>query len=148
MEIILLKDIEKLGDKHDIVTVKPGYGRNYLLPQGLAINANAVNRKKRDAVIAEDEAKEAARLDEYKVLAEIIEGKVIRIGVKAGTSGKIFGSVNSLQLANALKDQLDVEIDRKKIVLPEEVKELGTYTAILNLHKELITKVDFELIEE
>lgn len=148
MEIILLKDIEKLGDKHDIVTVKPGYGRNYLLPQGLAINANAVNRKKRDAVIAEDEAKEAARLDEYKVLAGIIEGKVIRIGVKAGTSGKIFGSVNSLQLANALKDQLDVEIDRKKIVLPEEVKELGTYTATLNLHKELITKVDFELIEE
>lgn len=148
MEIILLKDIEKLGDKHDIVTVKPGYGRNYLLPQGLAINANAVNRKKRDAVIAEDEAKEAARLDEYKVLASLIEGKVIRIGVKAGTTGKIFGSVNSLQLANALKEQFEVEIDRKKIVLPEEVKELGTYTATLNLHKELITKVDFELIEE
>ena len=148
MEIILLKDIEKLGDKHDIVTVKPGYGRNYLLPQGLAINANAVNRKKRDAVIAEDDAKESARLDEYKALAAIIEGKVIRIGVKAGTTGKIFGSVNNLQLANALKEQLDVEIDRKKIVLPEEVKELGTYTATLNLHKELITKVDFELIEE
>lgn len=148
MEIILLKDMEKLGDKHDIVTVKPGYGRNYLLPQGLAINANAVNRKKRDAVIAEDEAKEAARLDEYKVLASLIEGKVIKIGVKAGTTGKIFGSVNSLQLANALKEQFEVEIDRKKIVLPEEVKELGTYTATLNLHKELITKVDFELIEE
>ena len=69
MEIILLKDIDKLGDKHDIINVKPGYGRNYLIPQGLAVNANAANRKKLDAIIAEEEAKEAARLDEYKSMA-------------------------------------------------------------------------------
>lgn len=148
MEIILLKDMDRLGDKHDIVKVKPGYGRNYLIPQGLAVNANAVNRKKRDVIIAEEEAKEAARLDEYKEMAAKIEGKILRIGVKAGTSGKIFGSVTNVQIANALKDQLEIEIERKKIVLPEEVKEVGTYSADLHLHKELVTKVQFELVQE
>ena len=136
MEIILLKDMEKLGDKHDIVKVKPGYGRNYLIPQGLAVNANAVNRKKRDVIIAEDDAKEAARLDEYREMAAKIEGKTLRIGVKAGTTGKIFGSVTSVQIANALKEQFDLELERKKIHLPEEVKEVGTYTAELHLHKD------------
>ena len=148
MEIILLKDMEKLGDKHDIVKVKPGYGRNYLIPQGLAVNANAVNRKKRDVIIAEDDAKEAARLDEYREMAAKIEGKTLRIGVKAGTTGKIFGSVTSVQIANALKEQFDLEVERKKIHLPEEVKEVGTYTAELHLHKELHTKVQFELVQE
>ena len=148
MEIILLKDMEKLGDKHDIVKVKPGYGRNYLIPQGLAVNANAVNRKKRDVIIAEDDAKEAARLDEYREMAAKIEGKTLRIGVKAGTTGKIFGSVTSVQIANALKEQFDLELERKKIHLPEEVKEVGTYTAELHLHKELHTKVQFELVLE
>jgi large subunit ribosomal protein L9 len=148
MEIILLKDMDKLGDKHDVVKVKPGYGRNYLIPQGLAVNANALNRKKRDVIIAEDEAKETARLDEYKVMATKLEGQTLRIGVKAGTSGKIFGSVNTVQIANALKEQLDLEIERKKIHLPEDIKEVGTYSADLHLHKELITKVQFELVQE
>ncbi|KXK40526.1 MAG: 50S ribosomal protein L9 [Saprospiraceae bacterium] len=148
MEIILLKDIDKLGDKHDIVNVKPGYGRNYLIPQGLAVNANAANRKKREAILAEEEAKEAARLDEYKAMAEKMEGQILKIGVKAGTSGKIFGSVTSVQIAQALKDQLEIEIERKKIVLPEEVKEVGTYEAVLKLHKELTTNIQFELVEE
>jgi large subunit ribosomal protein L9 len=148
MEIILLKDIEKLGDKHDIVKVKPGYGRNYLIPQGLAVNANAVNRKKREQIIAEDDAREAARLDEYRVMAAKLDGQTLRIGVKAGTSGKIFGSVTNVQLAQALKDQFDLDIERKKIHLPEEVKEVGTYTAELHLHKELTAKVVFELVQE
>ena len=148
MEIILLKDMEKLGDKHDIVKVKPGYGRNYLIPQGLAVNANAVNRKKRDVIIAEDDAKEAARLDEYREMAAKIEGKTLRIGVKAGTTGKIFGSVTSVQIANALKEQFDLELERKKIHLPEEVKEVGTYKANVNLYKEVSTEIEFEVIAE
>lgn len=148
MEIILLKDIEKLGDKHDIVKVKPGYGRNYLIPQGLAVNANAVNRKKRELIIAEDDARESARLDDYKAIAAKLEGQTLKIGVKAGTSGKIFGSVTNVQLAQALKDQFDLDIERKKIHLPEEVKEVGTYTAELHLHKELTAKVSFELVQE
>ena len=86
MEIILLKDLDNFRDKHSIVKVKPGYGRNYLIPQGLAVNANAANRKKLDAMIAEEEAKQAAKVDEYKVMAEKLEGQTLRIGVKAGTS--------------------------------------------------------------
>ncbi len=148
MEIILLKDIEKLGDKHDIVKVKPGFGRNYLIPQGIAVNASVVNRKKREELIAVEEAKEATRLDEYKALAAKLEGQTLKIGVKAGTSGKIFGSVTSVQIANALKEQLDVEIERKKIVLSEDIKEIGTYSAQINFHKEFSSKIDFELLEE
>ncbi len=148
MEIILLKDLDNLGDKHSIVKVKPGYGRNYLIPQGLAVNANAANRKKLDAMIAEEEAKEAAKVDEYKVMAEKLEGQTLRIGVKAGTSGKIFGSVTSVQLAQALKDQLDLDVERKKIVLPEEVKEVGIYTAEVNFHKDVKSTVQFELVQE
>lgn len=148
MEVILLKEIDKLGDKHEIVKVKPGYGRNYLIPQGLAVNANAANRTKRDQIIAEEDAREAARLDEYKAMAAKLEGQTLKIGVKAGTSGKIFGSVTNVQLAQALKDQFDLDIERKKIHLPEEVKEVGTYTADLHLHKELTAKVDFELVQE
>lgn len=148
MEVILLKDIDKLGDKHEIVKVKSGYGRNYLIPQGLAVNANAVNRTKRDQIIADEEAREAVRLDEYKAMAAKLEGQTLRIGVKAGTTGKIFGSVTNVQLAQALKEQFDLDIERKKIHLPEEVKELGTYTADLHLHKELTAKVNFELIQE
>ena len=148
MEIILLKDIDTLGDKHEIVKVKPGYGRNYLIPQGLAVNANAINRKKRDAIIAEDEAKESARLDEYREMAAKLEGQTLKIAVKAGTSGKICGSVTSVQIAQALKDQLDLEVERKKIHLPEEVKEMGIYTADLHLHKELHAKVQFELVQD
>ncbi len=148
MEIILLKDIDTLGDKHEIVKVKPGYGRNYLIPQGLAVNANAVNRKKRDGIIAEEDAKETARLDEYKEMAAKLVGQTLKIAVKAGTSGKIFGSVTNVQIAQALKEQLDVDIERKKIHLPEEVKEVGIYTADLHLHKELTAKVQFELIQD
>ena len=148
MEVILLKDMDRLGDKHDIVKVKPGYGRNYLIPQGLAVNANAVNRTKRDQIIAQEEAREAARLDDYKAMAAKLEGQTLKIGVKAGTTGKIFGSVTNVQLAQALKDQFDLDIERKKIHLPEEVKEVGTYTAELHLHKELTAKVDFELVQE
>lgn len=148
MDIILLKDVDKLGDKHQVVSVKPGYARNFLIPQGYAITANAPNRKKLDAIIAEEEAKEAARLDEYRDIAAKINGQHLKIGVKAGTSGKIFGSVTNVQVTNALKEQLEVEIERKKVILPEEVKELGTYTATINLHKEVIASVEFELIAE
>lgn len=148
MEIILLKDIEKLGDKHDIVAVKPGYGRNYLIPQGLAVNASVMNRKKREDLIAAEEAKESARMDEFKVMAAKMEGQRLKIGVKAGTSGKIFGSITNVQIANALKEQLDIEIERKKIVISDEIKEMGSYTATINYHKEFTGKIDFDLVEE
>lgn len=148
MDIILLKDIDKLGYKHDVVTVKNGYGRNYLIPQGLGVIANPANMKKLETILAEEEAKEAARKEEYQEMIEKLTDQVLKIGVKAGTSGKIFGSVTNVQIAQALKDQFDVDVDRRKIVVPEDIKEMGTYNAELNLHKEVKGEIRFELIEE
>ena len=104
MELILLKDIDKVGDQYEIVKVKDGYGRNFLIPQGMAIIANATNRKKLDEIIAAQASKVAESISEFKAIAEQLKDKVLRIGAKAGTSGKIFGSVTSHQIAAALKD--------------------------------------------
>ena len=148
MEIILLKDVDKVGDKHTIVTVKDGYGRNYLIPQGMAVIANPTNRKKLDDIIRKEEDMAAARVAEFRDLAAFLKDKMLKIGAKAGTSGKIFGSVTNVQIAAALKDQLDIEIERRKVVLPEDVKELGTYQAKLDLHKEVEVLVNFVVVAE
>jgi large subunit ribosomal protein L9 len=148
MEIILLKDLDKVGYKHDIVEVKNGYGRNFLIPQGVGVIANATNRKKLDGLKEEEAKKEAARIDEYKEMAANLEGKSIKIGVKAGTSGKIFGSVNNIQIAQALKEQLSMEVHRKKIDMEEWPKEIGTFTANVNFHDDVKGTIDFELIQE
>jgi large subunit ribosomal protein L9 len=148
MNIILLKDIDKVGDKHDIVTVKAGYARNYLIPQGAAIVANAPNRAKLADLIRIEDEKEAAMLDEYKVLAGKLQGITLRIGAKVGTSGKIFGSVTALQLSQVLRDEHQLEIERKKILIEEEVKTTGEYVAIVKLHKEVSASVKFEVVAE
>lgn len=148
MEIILLRDIDKVGDKHEIVTVKNGYGRNYLIPNGFAIIANEKNRLRLDELRKEEEAEEAKLVGTYQAMAEKLKDQVLKIGAKAGTSGKIFGSVTNVQIAQALKDQFDLDIARKKIDIPEEVKNIGAYKAILNLHKEVITEIDIEVVEE
>lgn len=148
MEIILLQDIEKVGDKHTIVNVKNGYARNYLIPQGLALIANDTNRRRLDDLRRREAATAAKMMAVYEEMVAKMEGKVLKIGAKAGTSGKIFGSVTNVQIATALKDQLDVDIDRRKIIIEEEVKNLGTYTAKLDLHKELDAKVNFEVVAE
>lgn len=148
MDIILLKDIDKVGGKHEIVKVKDGYGRNYLIPQGLAVVANAGNRRMLEDLIRQEEQKEAKRLDEYKEIAAKLADVTLKIGAKAGSNGKIFGSVTNVQLANALKDQVGVDIERKKILIEEEVKSFGSYTAKLNLHKDVQSSVAFEIIEE
>lgn len=148
MEIILLKDLDNLGYKHDVVTVKPGYGRNYIIPQGLGVIANAVNKAKLGDIIAKEEAKEAAKVDEYKVLAEKINGQTLKIGVKAGTSGKIFGSVTNVQIAAALNEQFGVEVERRKVELEGEAKELGTYPVKVVFYKDVVADVSYELIQE
>lgn len=148
MNIILLEDIEKVGDKHTIVKVKDGYGRNYLIPQGLAIIANATNMEKLNTLKEKEDAEEAAKLGVYQEIADRLKGQTLKIGAKAGTSGKIFGSVTSIQIANALKEQLDLEVDRRKIQLPEDVKDLGTYKFVLNLHKQVQPEVEFEVVAE
>ena len=148
MEIILLQDVEKVGDKHTIVKVKDGFGRNYLIPQRKALIANATNRKRLAEFIRREEAMESKRVGEYQEILDKLTGQTLKIAAKAGASGKIFGSVTNVQLAAALKDQYDVEIDRRKIILPDEVKNLGTYTAQLELHKELKGELQFEVVED
>jgi len=149
MEVILKQDIPNVGYKDDIVTVKNGYGRNYLIPKGLAILATETNKK----VIAENKKqksfKEEKIKDEAMTIAKALEKISLKIGAKAGTSGKIFGSVNAIQIAQALKDQHKFDFDRKQIEVDgESIKELGTYKANIKLHKEVSVEIDFEVFAE
>ncbi|MFM7431728.1 MAG: 50S ribosomal protein L9 [Flammeovirgaceae bacterium] len=136
MEIILKQDVTGLGYKNDIVKVKPGYGRNYLIPNGVALIANESNKK----VVAENVRQAAHKAAKVKLDAETLVAKIgeltIEIGTKAGESGKIFGAVTAVQVSDALKAK-GFEVDRKKISFKEQPKQLGTYTAYLDLHKEV-----------
>jgi large subunit ribosomal protein L9 len=147
MEIILLKDIDKVGEQYQTVKVKDGYGRNYLIPKGLAVVANDSNRRKYASIIRALDKRESARLGEYKVIADKIEGKTVKIVAKAGSSGKLFGSVDSAQITEALRAQLGVEVDRKKVVC-EPMKELGTHIAAVVLHKEVTAQLNVEVVAE
>lgn len=147
MDIILLADIDNLGDKHEVVTVKNGYGRNFLIPRGLGLIANETNKKKLDSIIEKEEAERAARLSEFQEIADKLKGVTLTVPAKSGTSGKIFGSVTSLQISNQLKEEQEVEVERRRIILPDDVKTLGTYTATLNLHPDVQAKVDFEVVK-
>ena len=148
MDIILLQELEKLGDKHEIVSVKPGYARNFLIPQGLALIANSSNKKRLQELRRLEAAKEAKLKDHYQAMADKLKDVVLRVGAKAGSSGKIFGSVTSLQIAQILKETYELEIPRRKISLSEDIKELGTYSTTLNLHPEVILEVSLEVVQE
>lgn len=145
MDVILLKNIEKVGRKFEIVSVKNGYGRNYLIPQGLAIIANKPNRNSLEGYKRQENAKLEKLLDHFKEIAAKIKGQTLTLPVKCGVSGKIFGSVTTLTISNALRDQLGVEIDRRDILLPDNAKEIGSYTATLDLHPDVDAKVGFVL---
>ena len=146
MDIILLKNLEKVGEQYDVVTVKNGYGRNFLIPKGLALIANDTNMRRLEDLRRRQAAKENKMVDTFKQMATDLEGKVLKIAAKAGTSGKIFGSVTNIQISQAIKDQFGMEISRKKIELKEEVKNLGEYKATLNLHADVVTDLTFEVI--
>jgi len=148
MKIILLKEVERLGEKYDVVEVKNGFGRNYLIPQKLAVIANRPNMNKLRSLKEAEEAKRAKMLEEFKQNAEVIESKVLTIGAKAGTTDKIFGSVTNVQLANKLKEEFGIEVDRKVIEIEEEVKTLGTHKAVVKLHKEVVANLTFEVVKD
>lgn len=148
MEVILLKDVEKLGDRYDVVSVKGGYGRNFLIPQKMAVVANGPNRKKLDEIKAKEAEELAKRFDEFKEMTDKLAETVIKIGAKAGAEDKIFGSVTNIQLAQAVKEQVEMDIDRKKITIDEEVKTLGTYVATVDLHPDIDTKINFEVVQD
>ncbi len=147
MEVILKQDIKNLGYKDDVVRVKDGYGRNYLIPKGYAVIANDSNRK----ILAENLRQTQFKQDRIKGDAETIaaglQNVTVSIGAKAGESGKIFGAVNTIQFAEALK-KLGFEVDRKRITFESDVKFLGSYVANLNLHKEVKIQVSFEVVAE
>ena len=148
MELILLQNVDNLGYKHDVVKVKPGYGRNFLIPQGFGVIANPTNRKKLDKILADIQAKENAKLEDYKSMAAKIAGQTLTIGVKSGTSGKIFGKVTNVQVLAALKENFDIEIERKKVTLPEDPKEIGTYPVQIAFHPEVVENIEIELVKE
>jgi len=147
MEVILKQDVQGLGYKNDVVKVKPGYGRNYLIPNGVALIANESNKK----LVAENTRQAAHKAAKIKQDAEALAQKIgeltIDIKTKAGESGKIFGAVTSLQIADALKAR-GFDIDRKKVVLKETPKQLGTYHATLDLHKEVKHEINVNVVGE
>lgn len=149
MQIILKQDIPNLGFINDIIDVKPGYARNYLIPQGKAILATESAKKNRDEVIKQKSFKEEKLKKEATALAEALENITVKIGAKAAATGKIFGSVNNMQIADAIKEQYNFEVDRKKIhVDGDSIKDVGTYTAKIILHKEVSVNMNFEVFAE
>lgn len=149
MEIILKQDIPTLGFTNDIVKVKDGYARNYLIPKGYAIVATPSAKK----VLAENMKQKAHKAEKIRLDAEgiskALDGLQLRIAAKASTSGRIFGSVNAIQIAEAIKAQHDIEVDRKKIFLDgDSVKDLGTYQAKIRLHKDVEATITFEVYPE
>jgi len=149
MEVILKQDIPNLGYANETINVKPGYARNYLLPKGIAILATGTNKKVLAEVLKQKAHKEAKVKNSAEDLAKGLQNLTVKIGAKAAESGKIFGSVNTIQIAQALKDQFNFEIDRKKIHIDHDhIKELGTYKAKIILHKEVQMEITFEVFAE
>jgi large subunit ribosomal protein L9 len=148
MEIILIQDVERLGSKDDLVKVKDGFARNFLIPQKKAIVATSTAKKVLAENIKQRAHKEAKLKNEALAIAEKLANKKITIGAKTSTLGKIFGSVNTIQIAEAINKK-GFEIDRKQIMLPEDhIKEVGTYSAKIKLHKEVIIEIEFEVVAE
>ncbi len=147
MKLILKEDVSGLGYKDEVVEVKAGYGRNYLIPTGKAVIASESALK----VLAENQRQRAHKLAKIKAdaeaLAEQLKDVALTIGAKTSATGTIFGSVNSIQIAEAL-EKLGYNVDRKLIELKEAVKEVGKYTAIAKLHKEVAVEIPFEVVAE
>ncbi len=148
MQVILLQDVNNLGGSNELVTVKDGYGRNFLIPHGMAVEANKSNLaqlKERQKQVAKKEAKLLAEINEVK---NALQEKPLSIGAKTGTSGKIFGSVTTVQIARAIRDQRGYEIDRRRISIIDDVKELGTYKARVDFGNGHDFEIEFEVVGE
>tara|TARA_B100000925_G_C21835573_1_gene399131 strand:- start:139 stop:588 length:450 start_codon:yes stop_codon:yes gene_type:complete len=149
MEIILKKDVKGLGIAEDLVSVKSGYARNYLIPQGIAEAATAEAKIAWESRKEEREAKRAALVEEFKKSAAVLQAAKLTIGAKVGTTDKIFGSVSTHQLAENIQEQFSVTVDRKDIILPGgEIKTLGTYKAIIRLFEDIEAEMELEVVAE
>jgi len=148
MEIILIQDVDNLGGKNELVKVRNGYARNFLIPQRLAVEANPSNRKQLDERLKVAKKKEDLMLAQINSVIAKLQEAPLKVGAKTGTSGKIFGSVTSLQISRAIREQKGYEIDRKKINITDEVKEIGTYKAHIDFGNGKNADVDFEVVGE
>ena len=148
MQVILIQDVNNLGGANELVTVKNGYGRNFLIPSKLAIEASPSNLKQREEKVKQQAKKEAKLLAELNSVIAALTSGPLKIGAKTGTTGKIFGSVTSVQIARAIKEQKGYEIDRRRITILDEVKELGTFKAKIDFGNGNETEVEFEVVAE
>jgi large subunit ribosomal protein L9 len=148
MDVILIQDVDNLGAKNELVKVKNGYARNFLFPRQLAIESSPGNRKQLEEKLKQVAKKEAKMLAEINSVIAKLKEAPLKLGAKTGTSGKIFGSVTSLQISRAIREQKGYEIDRKKINIVDEVKELGTYKATIDFGNGHSTEVEFEVSAE
>ncbi|HUR11568.1 MAG TPA: 50S ribosomal protein L9 [Flavitalea sp.] len=148
MEVILIQDVDNLGGANELVKVRNGYARNFLIPQKLAVEANPSNRKQLDEKVKQLKKKEDKMLADVNVVIAKLKDGPLKIGAKTGTSNKIFGSVTALQLSRAIREQKGFEIDRKRIHITDEVKELGTYKANIDFGNGNSTEIEFEVVGE
>lgn len=148
MQIILIKDVDNLGAAHELVSVKNGYARNFLIPQGFAIEASPSNLKQLNEKLKVKAKKEAALLAKINEVVAALKSSPVKIGAKVGASEKIFGRVTNLQIASAIREQKGFDLDRKRISIPEEVKELGTHKANIDFGNGNVTEIEFEVVGE
>jgi large subunit ribosomal protein L9 len=148
MQVILIQDVNNLGGANELVTVKSGYGRNFLIPSKLAVEANSSNLKQLQERNKQLAKKEEKLLKEFNNVVSVLQEAPLKIGAKTGTTGKIFGSVTSVQIARAIREQRGYEIDRRRIHIIDDVKELGNYKAKIDFGKGQEVEVDFEVIAE
>ncbi|UEG51287.1 50S ribosomal protein L9 [Ferruginibacter lapsinanis] len=148
MQVILIQDVNNLGGINELVTVKNGYGRNFLIPKKFAVEASPSNVKMMEEKKKQQAKKEAKLLAEINSVIATLQAGPLKIGAKTGTSGKIFGSVTSVQIARAIREQKGYEIDRRRITILDEVKELGSFKAKIDFSNGNETEVEFEVVAE
>lgn len=148
MQVILIQDVNNLGGANEVVNVKNGYARNFLLPRKLAVEASPSNLKQLDERLKQIKKKEDKMLAEINKVMEVLKESPVKIGAKTGTSGKIFGSVTTVQIARAIRDQKGYEIDRRRIQILDDVKELGTYKAKVDFGNGNETEIALEVVGE
>lgn len=147
MQVILIKDLDNLGSANELVNVKPGYARNYLIPNKIAVEANNTNKSAMEARAKAKQKKEDVLMNEIAQVSATLNESPVKVIAKSGTSGKIFGAVTSIQIARAIREQKGYEIDRKRISIVDDVKELGVFKALLDFGKEPI-EMQFEVVAE
>jgi large subunit ribosomal protein L9 len=148
MQVILIQDVDNLGARNEVVKVRNGYARNFLLPRQLAVESSPANLKQLEERMKQVKKKEEKMLAEVNNVVAKLKEAPLKLGAKSGTSGKIFGSITSLQISRAIREQKGYEIDRKRITIPDEVKELGAYKANIEFGNGQSAEVEFEVVAE